>query len=275
MSLQQPLNDLLWDALTIIVVGLLLFPVLWVALASFKPDSEIFAATLLPKSFTLEHYRTILAKPEFLVAMRNSLIVGVGSAVVTTAVALPAAYSLARFRFRGREPLGLVILSTQMLPSVAILVPLVVVMRHAALNNTLIGLTITHLTLALPVAVWMLRGYIEDVPRDLEEAAMIDGCSRLGALRLILLPIISPAVIAVGTFAFVLSWGEYLLALALISRSDAKTLPLALQALFDPYSFSWGEVMAGGMLIAVPAVVLFLFFRRYLVGGLVAGGVKG
>ena len=116
---------------------------------------------------------------------------------------------------------------------------------------------------------------MEDIPAVLEEAALIDGCSRLGALRHVLLPLITPAVVAVGTFAFVLSWGEYLLALSLMSSTSKKTMPLALQSLFDPYSFSWGEVMAGGVLIAVPAVVLFLIFRHYLVGGLVAGGVKG
>ena len=268
-------TNLAWDVVTVLAVVLLLFPILWIILASFKPDTEILSANILPNSLTLEHYRAILGKPNFLIAMRNSLIVGLGSAVLVTALALPAAYSLARFRYRGREAFGLVILATQMLPGVAILVPLVVVMRNLGLTNTLLGLTITHLTLGLPIAVWMLRGYVEDIPGVLEEAALIDGCSRLGALRHVLLPLITPAVVAVGTFAFVLSWGEYLLALSLMSSTSKKTLPLALQSLFDPYSFSWGEVMAGGVLIAVPAIILFLIFRRYLVGGLVAGGVKG
>lgn len=221
------------------------------------------------------HYQSILNKPAFLTAMANSVIVGLASAIIATAVALPAAYSLARFKYRGREGLGLIILATQMLPGVAILVPIVVVLRNLELTNTLVGLTITHLTLGLPIAVWMLRGYVEDIPAVLEEAALIDGCNRFQALRFVLLPLITPAVVAVGTFAFVLSWGEYLLALALMSSTSKRTLPLALQALFDPYSFSWGEVMAGGVLIAVPAILLFLFFRRYIVGGLVSGGVKG
>ena len=261
--------------MTVLAVLLLLFPILWIILASFKPDTEILSANLWPRAITLEHYRSILGKPNFLIAMRNSLIVGLGSAVLVTVLALPAAYSLARFRYRGREALGFVILATQMLPGVAILVPLVVVMRNLGLTNTLLGLIITHLTLGLPIAVWMLRGYVEDIPAILEEAALIDGCSRLGALQHVLLPLITPAVVAVGTFAFVLSWGEYLLALSLMSSTSKKTLPLALQSLFDPYSFSWGEVMTGGVLIAVPAILLFLLFRRYLVGGLVAGGVKG
>ncbi|MEO1225947.1 MAG: carbohydrate ABC transporter permease, partial [Pseudomonadota bacterium] len=139
----------------------------------------------------------------------------------------------------------------------------------------LTGLAITHLTLGLPIAVWMLRGYIAEVPVELEEAAMIDGCSRLGAMVRVVLPLVAPAIVAVATFAFVLSWGEYLLALALITSTDVKTLPLALQALFDPYSFSWGEVMAGGVIIALPAIILFQIVRRYMIGGLVAGGVKG
>jgi len=263
------------DLGTLMAVLVLLFPILWIAIASFKPNTEIMSGHLIPRALTLEHYRSILARPNFLLATRNSLIVGLGSAAIATALALPAAYSLARFRYRGRELLGLVILGTQMLPGVSILVPLVVAMRKLSLANSLFGLTITHLTLGLPIAVWLLRGYIEDIPAALEEAALIDGCSRLGAIRWVLLPIIMPAVVAVGTFAFVLSWGEYLLALSLISSTNRKTLPLAMQTLFDPYSFSWGEVMAGGVLIAAPAVLLFLLFRRYLVGGLSAGGVKG
>jgi ABC-type glycerol-3-phosphate transport system permease component len=169
----------------------------------------------------------------------------------------------------------LLILATQMLPVVAILVPLVVIVRNIGLTNTLTALIFTHLSLGLPVAVWMLKGYVDAIPPELEEAAMIDGCGRMGALRWVVFPLLRPAVVAAGTFAFVLSWGEFLLALALISDTRVKTLPLALQAVFDPYSFSWGEVMAGGVVIAAPAIVLFMIFRRQLVGGLTAGGVKG
>lgn len=263
------------DALTLLVAVVLLFPILWVAVSSFKPEGDILAAGLIPRALTLEHYRAVLGEAAFVRALGNSLIVGLASALIAVAVALPAAYALARFQFRGREQLGLLVLSTQMLPSVAILVPLVVIMRTLELSNTLTGLVITHLTLGLPIAVWMLRGYFDSIPRDLEEAAWIDGASQTQALLRIVLPLMAPAVVAVATFAFVLSWGEYVLALSLVSSTQSKTLPLALQALFDPYSFSWGQVMAGGVIIAVPAVALFLVFRRYLIGGLVSGGVKG
>lgn len=275
MRAKARLIHTLLDALTVSLVFLLLFPILWVFVSSVRPDPDIMSGTLLPQRITLDHYVNILSNTNFLLAMRNSLIVGLSSAVVATLVALPAAYSLARFRYWGHGPLGLVILMTQMIPGVAILVPIVVVLRNLGLTNTLTGLAITHLTLGLPIAVWMLRAYIEDIPATLEEAALIDGCSRLGALRWVLFPLISPAVVAVGTFAFVLSWGEYLLALSLMSSTARRTLPLALQALFDPYSFSWGQVMAGGVLISLPAILVFGIFRRYIVGGLLAGGVKG
>jgi ABC-type glycerol-3-phosphate transport system permease component len=263
------------DALTLVVLLLVLSPILWVFVASVRPDADIMAGGLIPQRFTLAHFQAVLARPDFLVALRNSLIVGLVVAVITVILAIPAAYALSRFTFRGRALFAVLILGTQMLPSLVVLVPIVVIMRQIRLTNTLAGLIFTHLALGMPIAVWMLKGYIDSLPRELEEAALIDGCGRLGALRRIVFPLIRPAIVAVGTFAFVLSWGEYLMALSLLSKSEVQTLPLALQALFDPYSFSWGDVMAGGTIIALPAILLFLIFRRQLVGGLLAGGVKG
>lgn len=273
--MRRELGSLLLDLLTIAIVVLMLMPIVWVFLASFKPDPEIMAGNLWPTDITFEHYRRILGRRDFLIALRNSLVVATSVAIITTLLAVPAAYSLSRFAYPGRGALALLVLGTQMLPVVAILVPLVVIFRSLGLINTLTALVFTHLSLGLPVAVWMLKGYVDAIPRELEEAAMIDGCGRFGALRYVLFPLLRPAVVAAGTFAFVLSWGEFLLALALISKTEVKTLPLALQAVFDPYSFSWGEVMAGGVVIAAPAIILFFAFRRQLVGGLTAGGVKG
>jgi ABC-type glycerol-3-phosphate transport system permease component len=182
---------------------------------------------------------------------------------------------LSRFKYLGRDLLGFLILGTQMLPAVAVIVPIVMIVRSLGLTNSIGALAFIHLSLGLPIAVWMLKGYVDSVPVELEEAALIDGCSRVGALYRITFPLIRPAVVAVGTFAFVLSWGEFLMALSLITKVESKTLPLALQTLFDPYSFSWGEVMAGGVVIAAPVVILFLMFRHQIVGGLSAGGVKG
>lgn len=269
------LRDWLLDAITFVALALVLLPIIWVFIASIRPDADIMTGGLIPTRFTAEHFLAIFARSDFLVALRNSLIVGVVVSICTVLIAVPASYSLSRFTYLGRDFMGFLILATQMLPAVAVLVPIVVLIRALGLTNTLTALTFTHLALGLPIAVWMLKGYIDAVPRELEEASIIDGSSQLGAMFRITLPLIRPAVIAVGTFAFVLSWGEFLLALALISKTEVKTLPLALQTLFDPYSFSWGEVMAGGVVIAVPTVVLFLLFRNQLVGGLTAGGIKG
>jgi ABC-type glycerol-3-phosphate transport system permease component len=263
------------DVATIASLAVLLVPILWMFLASVRPEVDIMSGNLWPTRVTFDHYHAILAKSDFLAALRNSLFVGLTVAVVTTALAAPAAYSLSRFAYPGRDAFSFLILGTQMLPSVAILVPLVVLIRQIGLTNTLTALIFTHLALGLPIAVWMLKGYIDAIPRDLEEAALIDGCGRMGALVRVVVPLVRPALVAVGTFAFVLSWGEFIMALALISKTEVKTLPLALQSLFDPYSFSWGNVMAGGVVIALPTIVLFLLFRRQLVGGLLAGGIKG
>ena len=268
-------TSFLLDVLTGVLLFLLLFPVIWIFLGSIKPEADIMAASIWPSEVTFAHYIAVFHKEGFLIALRNSLIVGLSAAVITTALAVPAAYSLSRFKYRGKGAVNLLILGTQTLPVVAVLVPIVVIVRNIGLTNTLTALIFTHLALGLPIAVWVLKGYIDAIPRDLEDAALVDGCGRFGAMIRVVLPLLQPALVAVGTFAFVLSWGEYLLALSLVSRSDVRTLPLALQSLFDPYQFSWGMVMAGGVVIALPAVVLFLIFRKQLVGGLLAGAVKG
>lgn len=271
---QRKISFLL-DVLTGVLLFLILFPVIWIFLGSIKPEPDIMSARIWPSELTLEHYVAVFSKEGFLIALRNSLIVGLTAAVVTTVLAAPAAYALSRFRFRGQGAVNLLILGTQTLPVVAVLVPIVVIVRNLGLTNTLTALIFTHLALGLPIAVWVLKGYIDAIPSDLEDAALVDGCGRFEALLRVVLPLLKPALVAVGTFAFVLSWGEYLLALSLVSKSDVRTLPLALQTLFDPYQFSWGTVMAGGVVIAAPAVALFLVFRKQLVGGLLAGAVKG
>jgi ABC-type glycerol-3-phosphate transport system permease component len=263
------------DVITAIILILLLLPMIWIALGSIKPEMDIMSANPWPRTLTFEHYVSVFGKEGFLIALKNSLIVGITVAVITTLLAAPAAYSLSRFEYRGKTAVGLLILGTQTLPIIAILVPIVVIVRNLGLTNTLTALIFMHLALGLPIAVWVLKGYIDGIPRELEDAALMDGCTRIGAMTRVVLPLVKPALVAVGTFAFVLSWGEYLIALSLVSKSNVRTLPLALQSLFDPYQFSWGTVMAGGVIIALPAVLLFLIFRRQLVGGLLAGGIKG
>lgn len=268
-------RGVLWDALTVLVTAAFLLPVLWVLVASLRPPRDIVSGPLLPTHFTLVNYAHLFAQPDFVVALRNSLIVGLLTALGALLLALPTAYALARLRFKGRELVGVLVMLTQLIPGIVVVIPLVVLLRSVHLTNSVLGLALVHVLIGLPIAVWLLRGYIEDIPYALEEAALVDGASRRQVLRHVLLPLLLPATAAVGTFAFVLSWGEYLLALSLLTSPDSKTLPLALQSLFDPYQLDWGLVMAGGTLIALPVALLFLLIRGALVEGLASGGVKG
>jgi len=162
-----------------------------------------------------------------------------------------------------------------MLPGIVIVVPLIVILRQLQLTDNLLGLTAAYLLLGLPLAVWMLKGYMDDIPPELDEAATLDGASPVQVLLQVIMPLMAPATVAVGAFAFLLAWGEYLFATSLLTSTEVRTLPLALQAAFGQYTIDWGMLTAGGVIISLPPAVLFLFFQRYLVGGLTTGGVKG
>ena len=265
------------DLLAILAVGVLIFPILWLYLTALKPQGQMFGDPLaiLPAEVTLDNFRRIWEAVGFQDAFRNSLVVAGASSLVVTTTGLFAAYSLSRFRYPLQSILAIAILAVQMLPGIVIVVPLIVILRRFGLTDSLLGLTIVYLLLGLPIAVWMLKGFLVEIPRELDEAATVDGASPVQALWQIIMPLMAPATVAVGAFAFLLAWGEYLFALALITSTETKTLPLALQAAFGQYTIDWGMLTAGGVIISLPPAMLFLFFQRYLVGGLTAGGVKG
>jgi ABC-type glycerol-3-phosphate transport system permease component len=265
------------DLLAIAAVGVLIFPILWLYLTALKPQGQMFGDpfAILPAEVTLDNFRRMWQAVGFQDAFRNSLIVAGASALVVTIAGLFAAYSLSRFRYPLQSALAMAILAVQMLPGIVIVVPLIVILRRLGLTDSLLGLSIVYLLLGLPIAVWMLKGFMEEIPRELDEAATVDGATSVQALWHIIMPLMAPATIAVGAFAFLLAWGEYLFALALITSTETKTLPLALQAAFGQYTIDWGMLTAGGVIISLPPAILFLFFQRYLVGGLTAGGVKG
>ena len=274
---RRQLRNLGLDALSIVVVGLLIFPILWLYLTALKPQDQMFGGPLavVPREVTLDNFSRIWNAAGFQAAFRNSLTVAGVSAVIVTLVGLCAAYSLSRFRYPLHSTFSMGILAVQMLPGIVIVVPLIVTLRNLHLTDSLPGLTIAYLLHGLPIAVWMLKGYMDDIPRELDEAAVVDGASTVQALWQIIMPLMAPATVAVGAFAFLLAWGEYLFALALITSTETKTLPLALQTAFGQYTIDWGMLTAGGVIISLPPAALFLFFQRYLVGGLTTGGVKG
>jgi ABC-type glycerol-3-phosphate transport system permease component len=255
-------------------VFVVLLPMIWLYLGSVRTDLDLDEGGLLPHTFTLANFRAVFAQG-FDGAIRNSVIVAAIVAIVTTIFAALAAYGLARFSFRGRGPIMLLILAGQAIPGLVVLVPLIVAMQRLHLTNSLIGLGIVYLPLGLPVSVYMLRSALLALPAEIEESAMVDGCSRVGVVRRIVVPLLRPSIIAVGAFTFTLAWGEYLFALSLLTSSSVKTVPLALQDLFSLYTLPIGTILAGGVVVSLPVVVIFLAVQRHLVSGLVAGATKG
>lgn len=262
---------------TVAVVVFSAFPFFWMASTAFKPDSEIFTETphWLPSAPTLEQFRIALARGGIGRFFLNSAMVAVATTVLSVIVAALAAVAVSRFRFRGRTQLLVMILVVQMVPLEALVIPLFIIMREADLLNTLASLVIAYITFALPFAVWMLKGFVDAVPVELEEAAMVDGASRLGAYWRILFPLVAPGLVATSIFSFIEAWNEFLLALTFLQDQQKFTLPIALNSFIGEYSTAWGPVMAASLVFTVPVLVFFLVVQRRLATGLAQGAVKG
>jgi multiple sugar transport system permease protein len=266
--------------LAIAVAGMLwfvLFPVYWIVVNSLKPQAEILrtGVTWLPSSLSLENYVSINQFMPFAQDTRNSLGIALGTALVSLVVSTSAAYAFSRFRFPGRDALLLVILMVYLIPQILLLVPLWVILRDLGLLQSPIGVILAHATSAVPFAIWMLTGYLNELPVELEEAAWMDGASRLQALWHVLLPLAIPGVIVTALFAFIASWNEFLYASSILRTGDAKTLPVNLWQLNGEAGIYWGQLTAGGVLATLPVAVLFVVFQTYIVRGLTQGAVKG
>jgi len=254
-----------------------LAPFVWMVSVAFKPEAEIFGREIeiLPRNPTLDNFAMIFDFIPFPRYFLNSLVLAVSTTVVSLTVSTLAAYAFARFRFRGREVIAFTFLATQMFPLVTGIIPLYLVFSRLGLINTTWALLIAYVAFTIPFCTWMLKGYFQTIPREIEEAAMIDGCSRMQVLLTVVLPMSVPALVAAGVFCFILSWNEFLYATVLTSSDAVRTLPAALGGLIGQGTTQWGALNAAGILTTLPVVVFFLVFQRYLVGGLSAGAVKG
>ncbi len=257
------------------------FPIYFMIVGSISPVATFLrrdlGEILLPRAFIGDHLAVVAFDPVFLRFALNSMIVATATTVVSVTIATLGAYSLARLRFPGSEVLGRFVLLTYTIPSVLLLIPLFKIVVTLNLANNLIALVITYTTFSVPFCLWLLRSYFQSLPRDLEDAAMVDGASRLGALFRVILPLSVPGIVATGLFAFILAWNEFLFALVFTTTSDVKTLPIGVSTTFtaEQTATDWAVAMSASTLSAVPIFIIVLFLQRGLVRGITAGAVKG
>jgi N,N'-diacetylchitobiose transport system permease protein len=262
----------------LLVFVIAIFPVYWMVITSFRRGVDIQSRdpNFLPVPGTLDNYRKVLDRDFFWTAVRNSLSVTLLTVTLALVVALFAAVAVSRFRFRGRKAFLVMILLVQMVPAEALIISLFKILDGWKLINTVIGLTLTYLAFVLPFTIWTLRGFVANVPRELEEAAMVDGSSRMRAFITITFPLVAPGLVATGVFAFIQAWNEFIFALVIMNKPQNQTLPVWLQAFNEgARGTDWGGVMAGSTLMAIPVIVFFLLVQRRVASGLIAGAVKG
>ncbi|MFE7138654.1 carbohydrate ABC transporter permease [Streptomyces sp. NPDC057644] len=254
-----------------------IFPLYWITITSFKPAGDIFTFPLAywPEDFSLENYSGLFSSSQFGTYLLNSLIVSAVAGTVATVISMLSAYVLARFEFRTKTALLMAALVTQMIPSFIALGPLYLLMTDLGLVDNRLGLVLVYIAVCIPFCTVMLRGFFANIPDTLEEAAMIDGCSRLGALFRVLLPVMKPGIVAAFIFNFVNCWNELFLSVTLMNSDDNKTVPTALNGFISSFNIDWGSMSAAAVLTILPTMVLFAFASRHIVQGLTAGAVKG
>jgi ABC-type glycerol-3-phosphate transport system permease component len=254
-----------------------LIPFAWMLSTSIKGPDELFTSPprWWPERPTLETYRQVLFKTDLGVAALNSLSIATLTTLLALLLGINAGYGFARFRFFGREALALSVLVSQMLPSSVVLIPLYLTFDRLGLIDKYPALVISYLMIVLPLCTWMLRGYFLGLPHEIEEAGLIDGCSRLGVLIRIALPLAAPAIVATGLFAFTVAWDEFLFALTFTQSANSRTLPVRIAYFTGEYYTDWASIMAASVMMSIPVVVIFLTFQRFFLRGLAEGAVKG
>lgn len=254
-----------------------LFPLYWIVVTSFKPTGSIatFPLSYWPQPFSLENYTRLFSTGSFGTFIGNSLVVAIAAATVATAISLLGAYVLDRFAFRGRGALLMAFLVTQMIPAFIALGPLYVMLVDLQLIDSRTGLSVVYTAMCIPFGTIMLRGFFANVPVELEEAAMVDGCSRIVALFRVIVPVMTPGLAATFIFNFVNCWNELFLSVTLINSDDKRTIPSALNSFISSFNIEWGPMSAAAVLAILPTMALFAIASRYIVQGLAAGAVKG
>ncbi len=253
------------------------FPLLFMFMTTLKPDGEIITATptLYTSSPHLDHYIRLFATTKFLIYFRNSIVVAGSATLLCVTVATLAGYGITRFRFKGREGIAGIMLFTYMFAPIMIIVPFFILMRGYGLQNSHLGLVLAYTTFALPFSMWLLRSFFQSIPIELEQAAMTDGASRPQAVLFVIVPLALPGIIAVSIFSFIVAWNDYIFTRVLITSNELKTLPVGISDLVNATLIDWGMILAGGVVITMPALLFLIMIQRYLISGWGAGAVKG
>ena len=265
----------LGGSLSIIFI-IFFFPFFWIISSAFKSPQEIIQkkSTIIPRSFTFEHFEKILFSSDFLIYLKNSLIVSFFSMFIAVILSIFAAYGLHKLKFYGNKLVERSLLVTYAFPGVILLIPMYLMLGKMGLLNSYFALILINVTFSTPFAVWMLKAFFKTIPYDIEEAAMIDGASKMTILFKIIFPLALPGIASVSIFCFIISWTEYMFASIMISGDDLKTLPVGLASIVGQYQIDWGFLLAGATLASLPVIILFIFVGKYFVSGLTDGAVK-
>jgi arabinogalactan oligomer/maltooligosaccharide transport system permease protein len=253
------------------------YPVLRVISIALRPTDSLLSRSLdiIPSNATLNSFVKLLSEENFLLWIWNSFAITITVSIVGVAIAATGAYAFSRWRFPGRRPALIFLLTTQMIPAAMLLIPIFVIVAQLNLGNSLIGLMLAYTTTAVPFSIWLLKGYYDTIPPDMEEAAMVDGCNRMEAFWRIILPLSTPALSIVFLFNFLAAWSEYLVARVILQAGQVQTWPLGLADLIAQFDTEWGKYAAGSVIVTIPVLLLFVWQSKYLISGLTVGGVKG
>lgn len=259
-----------------VVLAVMLFPIVWMVFASIRPTMETlsYPPVWLPRDVTFDAYRTLLTNSGEVRFFFNSYIIALLTAALSLLLGAPCAYGFSRFRIRGAEFILLALLALQMLPNVSVVLPFYSIARALGIYNTHLALILADTAFVLPIAVWLLKGFFDSIPTALEEAAMVDGCTRPAALWYVVVPLALPGLVSTGVFAFLWAWNEYLFAVVLTSGSDAAPLTIRMSQFFTQFGRDWSGIMALNVLASVPLIIVFIVLQRWVVSGLTAGAVK-
>ncbi len=268
-----------WNVLGLVIAAVMGFPVYWLLLTATEPTRYLQGATpnFLPKAFSFSSFSEVIHDPQFTQDLTNSLIITASCVVFSLVVGFFAALALARFRFKGKGLAIIIVMGVQMVPLIALLFPLNDMLAKLHLSDSLIGATIAYTAFTAPFTVWTLRTFIANVPRELDEAALVDGCSRFQTFYKVILPLTLPGLVATGVFGWIQAWNEFLMANILLTDNSKQTVQLYLVTFGNSptHGADWGGLMAASLLVSLPVVILFLIFQRWMAAGLTAGAVKG